>query len=314
MPFAITKPKNQLHQQTIEMSGAPKIGKTVLASHFPKPLFILTEPGEGNRELPYWKPTKHKSDDTYIVSDYLDFENAYVELCDGEHDFQTLVIDTVDNMANLIVEGILKEHGIETLNDGAMAYGRGSAIFESRLRTYLYNFAKLPMGLILISHLKEITISRPNKEPQTAWRDTLNDRAKGIVHPLVDMILMLRKEGRERFIYTEGDLSIEAGSRITLPEQISMGNSGKDAYRNLVTAFYSGNTNKEVAKEKLVTEILKGESFLADNKIDKFDTDKRLMASRKKHLLFEEIEKASIENLESYLQHLANKVKKSKGD
>ena len=308
MPFAKTKPKKELHEQTLEISGAPKLGKTELASHFPKPVFMLTEPGQGGRELVHWKPANWKSDEPYIIKSCTDFDNAYIELCDATNQFQTVIIDTVDNMANVIADDILKENAVESLNEGAIAYGRGHSIFEKRFRTYLHQFAKLPMGLVMISHQKEVSISRPGKEPLTAWRDTLNDRAKLIVQSMADMILMVRKEGKERFIYTEGDLSIEAGSRIALPERIPMGKSGTEAYQNLVTAFYGKNGNKKLAKDELVTRILKAEAYLAENKIDSFDTDKRANNSRLKHLLFEDIEKASIENMESYLQHLKNKA------
>jgi len=314
MPFAKTKPKKELYEQTIEISGAPKLGKTVIASMFPNPIFILTEPGQGDRELNHWKPKTWTSDETYIIKSCTDLDNAYLELCDCSGQFQTIVIDTVDNMSNIIIDDILKEHNIETLNDGAMAFGRGNNVFERKMRTFLHNFATLPMGLLMISHLKEISISRPGKEPLTAWRDTLNDKTKLIVQSMADMIFMIRKEGKERFIYTEGDLSVEAGSRIALPERIPMGKDGREAYQNLVTAFYGKNGDKKLAKDELTTRILKAEAYLAENKIDSFEVEKRVMQSRTKHLLFLDLDKASIENMQSYLQHLRNKVLETRKD
>jgi hypothetical protein len=309
MPTAKTKPKKELWEQTIEISGPPKIGKTDLASQFPNPLFVLTEPGQGNRELNHWVHKDWKSDEPYILQHESDFDWIVKELMEDTHEYQTLILDTGDNACVLVTENILTENGVQSLNEGSLSFGRGTKMFERRFRDIMFKLAKLPMGLVIITHLKETTISRPNKEPQTAWRDTLNDHAKLIVHSMVDMIFMLRKEGKQRWIYTEGDLSIEAGSRIALPERISMGKTSGEAYENLIKAFYSGNGNKKQTKDTLITAVLKGEAFLSDNKIDSFDTDKRVMNSRKKHLLFADIEKASLANLEAYLQHLRTKAR-----
>ena len=312
MPIAKTKPKNELWEQTIEISGAPKIGKTELASKFPKPLFILTEPGQGNRELDHWIHPDHlkkKSDEPYVLTHSADFDWIIKELKENTHGFQTIILDTADNASTLVAEGILTEYDVASLNEGSLSYGRGNKLFECRFRKIMFGLAQLPMGLVVISHLKETTISRPNKEPQTAWRDTLNDHAKLIVHSMVDMILMLRKEGKERWIYTEGDLTIEAGSRIAMPEKISMGKNGREAYENLIRGFYGPNGDKKLTKDALVTAIMKGEAYLSDNKIDSFETDKRVSNSRKKHLLFVDPEKASLSNLEAYLQHLRRKAK-----
>jgi len=309
MPIAKTKPKKELHEQTIEFSGPPKIGKTDLASKFPKPLFILTEPGQGGRELDHWTHPNYPNDNPYVMRYHTDFDWIYQELSKDTMGFQTLVVDTIDNAQNIIIDGIVQENDGITLHKGKLAYGTGKELFERRMREVLIKLARLPMGLILISHLKETTITKDNSEPQTAWKDTLNDSAKNIVHSAVDMILMLRKEGRQRWIYTEGDLTLEAGSRIALPSRIPMGKTGEEAYENLIKAFYSGNSNKQQTQDALITACLKGEAYLSDNKIDKFNEDKRVLASRKKHLNFHDIDKASIINLEAYLQHLRIKAK-----
>ena len=309
MPIAKTKAKKELWEHTIEFSGPPKVGKTELASYFPKPLFILTEPGQGGRELDHWIHPNHKSDEPYVVNYHTDFDWIYQELSKDTQGFQTLVLDTVDLAQNIIIDGIVKENDGTTLHKGKLSFGVGKELFERRMREVIKNFSSLPMGLVLISHLKETSITRDGGEPITAWKDTLNDHAKNIIHSAVDMILMLRKEGKQRWIYTEGDLILEAGSRVPLPARIPMGANGKEAYENLVKAFYSGNGDAQATKDKLVTNCLKGETYLSENKIDGWDVDKRKVASRKKHLLFEDIKKASISNLEAYLQHLRIKAK-----
>ena len=312
MPYAKTKPKKELWEQTIEFSGPPKVGKTELASCFPNPLFVLTEAGQGGRELDHWVHRDHKSDEPYIVNYHTDFNWIYDELSKDTHGFQTLVIDTVDKAEKIVVDGLVKENDSLTLHKGKLSFGVGKELFERRMREIITNFSKLPMGLVLISHLKETSINKDGGEPVTAWKDTLSDSSKNIVHSAVDMILMLRKEGKKRWIYSEGDLIIEAGSRISLPSRIPMGANGKEAYENLVKAFYSGNGDAQATKGILIDNCLKGEAYLSEHKIDGREIDKRRIASRKKHLLFEDIQLASISNLEAYLQHLRIKAKEKK--
>jgi hypothetical protein len=314
VPIGKTKAKKELHEQTIEFSGPPKVGKTDLAARFPNPLFILTEPGQGGRELNHWMHSNYPNDNPYVMRYHTDFDWIYQELSKDTQGFQTLIVDTIDNAQNIIIDGIVQENDGITLHKGKLAYGTGKELFERRMREVIHKLASLPMGLILISHLKETTITKENTEPQTAWKDTLNDSAKNIVHSAVDMILMLRKEGKQRWIYTEGDLTLEAGSRIALPSRIPMGRNADEAYENLIKAFYSGNGNKQQTQETLITACLRGEAYLSDNKIDNFDTEKRVMASRKKHLNFQDISKASIINLEAYLQHLRQKAKLNGGN
>ncbi|MCK5016256.1 MAG: AAA family ATPase [Candidatus Peribacteraceae bacterium] len=312
MPIAKTKPKKELWEQTIEFSGPPKIGKTELASQFPNPLFILTEAGQGGRELNHWVHKDHKGSEPYIVNYHTDFDWVYRELSKDTQGFQTLVLDTVDIAEKIIIDGIVKENDAMTLHKGKLSFGVGKELFERRMREIINNFARLPMGKLYVSHLKESSITRDGGEPITTWKDTLNDSAKNIVHSAVDMILMLRKEGKQRWIYSEGDLVLEAGSRVQLPSRIPMGANGKEAYENLVKAFYSGNGNAQDTKDILITNCLKGEAYLSEKKIDGWEVDKRKNASRKKHLLFEDIQKASISNLEAYLQHLRIKAKDKK--
>ena len=88
-----------------------------------------------------------------------------------------------------------------------------------------------------------------------------------------------------------------------------MGKSPEQAYQNILSAFYGKNGQKSKAKQELITRILNGEAYLAEKKIDNFNTNKRVLNSRKKHLGFEDPELAGLPELQGYLQHLITKSK-----
>jgi len=167
---------------------------------------------------------------------------------------------------------ILKAYGEPTINDGKLSFGKGWNMVDTWLNGVISNFQCLNIGMIFITHMEEKHITKPNGEQVTVWRSTLQDRAKSILFGLADFIWFFKKEGKSRWIYTQGDVTIEAGSRITLPDRIPMGRSPQEAYSNILTAFYGRDGNKDKAKSELLDRILRGEAYLAEKKIDGFLT------------------------------------------
>lgn len=316
MPIGKTPVKEAFWEYIQMWVGKIKIGKTKTAAQIKDILFLLTESGASDLGLDHWMLKGWNPDiqGAYIISDPVDYDRILVELEDTKPEDRpkTIAIDTADGMVMSKVYSLVKEYrakdsNVLTINDGALGFGRGWNMVAEWLVDIVVGFQRLNVGLIFITHLEEKTITKLNQEPKTVWRSTLPDKAKTILQGIVDFIWFFNQEGKERWIYTQGDMSIEAGSRIKLPDRIPMGKSPEKCYQNILTAFY-GNSNKDFAKEQLVTKILKGEAFLATKKIDSFDTEKRKLASRKKHLNIQELELAGLPELEAYFQHLKTKA------
>lgn len=313
MPIGKTPVKERFEEYIQHWIGKVKIGKTKTAGQIKGSLFFFTEKGNSDMAFDHWYPANHnlEKDGAYVMSHPADFLRAMLEIQEMEIEKKptTIIFDTIEGLVQVIVNSLLNEYGEQTINDGKMAYGKGWKMVQKQLWDIIANLQKLNVGIIFTSHLEEKTITRLNKEPETVWRSTLPDQAKTIIQGLVDFIWFFTQEGKERWIYTQGDTSIEAGSRITLPNRIPMGKSPQQCYQNILTAFYGKGNNKDRAKEQIITRILKGEAYLCDKKIDKFDTEKRVTNSRKKHLGFEDPELAGLPELQEYLQHLITKAK-----
>jgi len=145
LPTAKTKPTTDLAKQSILLYGVPKLGKSSFASQFPEAVFLECEPGLNHLEV-------------FKVPTYS--WEAFLEACKliakGDHNFRTLVIDTVDNAFKMCSDYVCAKHGIEY--EGDMGHGKGWALVKNEWNRVLTRLASLPYGLIRISHAVDKTI------------------------------------------------------------------------------------------------------------------------------------------------------------
>lgn len=227
LPTAPTPPKKNLSDYSILLYGPSKAGKTTTASQAEGALFLATEPGL-NALSAYQVP----------IIDWNDLKNACGEIAAGNHQFKTIVIDTVDLAYRLCSDHILKENSVKHESD--LIYGKGFALVNNEFYRVLTKLAHLPYGLILISHAQEVEVeSRTGNYMKTV--PTLPEKARKIVLGLVDIILYCDVEAtREangqtsfrRVIRTKPTQYYAAGDRTgRLPDTLDMD------YRAFVAAF-----------------------------------------------------------------------------
>ena len=146
LPKEPSRPKTNLADFNIVVYGMPKIGKTTLASKFPKAIFLATEDGQNAIEC-------------YRVG--LDSWSAFLDACAelkaGGHGFETIIVDTLDNLWVLCQRHVCEKRGIE--HESELAYGLGSELVRAEFFRALNKLAMLPYGLVMISHavVREIT-------------------------------------------------------------------------------------------------------------------------------------------------------------
>jgi hypothetical protein len=232
LPTEKSKPVTDLGRQSILIYGIPKCGKSEWSSSFPQAIFLECEPGLNHLEV-FKVPT-------YSWESFLE---ACKLIAKGDHKFQTVVIDTVDNAFKMCSEHVCAKHGIEY--EGDMAHGKGWALVKNEWHRVLTRLASLPYGLILISHAVDRTIETRTGE-YTKTVPSLPDRARNVVLGLVDMILygdsVARKDAAgnviiDRVLRTKPHPTYEAGDRTgRLPEVLPLN------YEAFVAAFQSTNS------------------------------------------------------------------------
>jgi len=294
LPTEKTKPKESFEDQVILILGIPKIGKSTFLSKFPSVLMLATE--DGLRSLECYQKR---------ICSWEDYLQTLDELKAGNHDFKTIGIDTADNLAFFCKDYVMRKFHIQHASD--LDWGKGWDLLKDEARKGLGKLTESGLGVVFTAHTKEQEIRKKGQEPIMKISYGLPSFFRDLVTSLADIILFATFEDGKRVIHTKPSEDHEAGDRTgRLPEILPLN------YEAFVKAFYSSAGNEAEAKQKLVGRIKMAEAVLAEQKVDGFEVEKRAMNSRKKHLQTEDIDGASLSNLQEYLQHLAVKYKESK--
>jgi hypothetical protein len=215
----------------------PKVGKSGLAAGAPKPLFLCSEQGTEQYDVA-----------RFVIRDWATLLGAVDELIASPHDYQTLVLDTLDWFEAVLHEHIIaispasksgkKPTSIVTAFDG---YGAGykKAVEEfrglaARLDT-LNNKRRMSICLLAHAHVKKF--NDPASEGWDQYKPKMHELASGFWKEWADGILYLALDVAthttddgdvravttgERFIYTQPPRTAiyDAGTRWALPERM----------------------------------------------------------------------------------------------
>lgn len=219
LPTQKSAPKSDIRDLTTLLYGQPKIGKSTFCSHADGALFIETEPGLELLEV-YKQP----------MSTWPEFLECASAIAQGDHEFRTIVIDTIDNLFRFCRHYVLSKHGLEHEQD--MEWGKGYDLVNGEFHRRLHALANLPYGLIMVSHAVEKQI-KTRTGTATKIAPTLPNGARKVVLALADFILYAENEevvgdrgqviGFERVIRTKPTTAYEAGDRTgRLPETLPL--------------------------------------------------------------------------------------------
>lgn len=214
--------------------GESKIGKTTLASEFPKAVFLQLEDGENDIAVQGW----NRSD----IQSFGDVMEAMRELYEGEHDFATLVVDSTSELQALIYEetcarGDEKGNAKRRIED--FGYGKGYVYAVNVWKEFLdaLNMLRVGRGMtcVLIGHAKVDRFDDPETVSYSRYEIDLHDRAQKLLVREMDAILLVKRdvaiktedagpnktrahaEGSNIWICCDGKPSQVSGSRYALP-------------------------------------------------------------------------------------------------
>lgn len=203
LPLEKTAPTLSASSSKVLLYGAPKVGKSTLAAGLPgKTLFLACEPGLGGLDV-FQVP----------VRSWQDFRDVCAAL-DGEHDFDTVVVDTVDELFRFCSDAAMKELGIQHPSD--LGYGKGWAAVRDKFSLGVGYVANQGLGVWFISHAKDIEIKqRIGTINKTV--PSIGGSAREFLVGFCDHIFFAdfveTDAGKARVLHTEGSENWEAGSR-----------------------------------------------------------------------------------------------------
>lgn len=166
--------------------GESMTGKTYLARQFKNPLLINTDGNCKKTETP-----------SVFVQTYKELIEVLAEVEKGNHSYETIIIDLVDDMETMLVNLICeaqKDEKVESLAD--IGFGKGYAMFLSRWKNLMLKVSQMPYYIVFISHAVSIT-----ENNITSTKPTLGTRAANACMGRCDLVLETKKIGNNYFQY-----------------------------------------------------------------------------------------------------------------
>ena len=225
------------------------MGKTTLAAMFPNPVFIRTEDGTaslaGNDNVSLF-PLATSSQDVLDAIEALGTE---------KHDYKTLVIDSITQLATLIESEIVAaDPKAKSINQAGGGYGAGYGTASERHRTvreYAGGLAyETGMNVVFIGHADTETLDLPDMDPYARYCVRMHKKSIPHYTDNVDLVGLIRLK-----TFTRGDgdkkRAISTGEReiLCFPQASSVTKNRFNITEPLPFTFDGGNPFAEFVTE-----------------------------------------------------------------
>lgn len=241
--------------------GCHGCGKTTLACGAPNPVLIQTEDGRGMLDVPSWGPLRS----------YAEIVEAIGALATEDHDFKTVILDSLDWTEPLVWQEVCRVNGWASIEEPG--FGKG---YVATADAWRYLFEGLDtlrnergMSILLIAHCDVRPYKSPDTEPYDRYIVKLHQRASAIVQEHVDCVFFMNwrtsivkdkvpgnKDGRargvgggNRVLYTEERPAFLAKNRYAMPDSINIPDDPTQAWAAVAQHIPYFNTQAAQAAE-----------------------------------------------------------------
>ena len=157
----IAKPVDRPLVATI--CGDAGTGKTSLAATFPKPIFIRVE--DGMQSI----PANLRPDAFPVLKDAAQLWDQLIALLQSDHDYQTVVIDSVTALERLFVQDVMEmDKRAKSINQALGGYGAGPAAvaaMHGRVRKAAgFLNTRKNMHVVFVAHADVETMRLPDSD------------------------------------------------------------------------------------------------------------------------------------------------------
>lgn len=221
------------------LMGMDGVGKSTFAANAPEPVFICAEDGTDELDVARVDPTPDSLGALYEVIAGLTTE---------EHDFQTLVIDTLDWLEPVITAGVCERNGWRDSKGNPdiekPGYGKGYVAVADEWRRVLAALdtlrEKRGVQIVLLAHTHIKRFANPAAEDYDRYELKLDKRAAAIVREWVkfmgfatweefvaspDDSIAGKAKGVStgvRIIKTQRSAAWDAKCRVAMPDELSL--------------------------------------------------------------------------------------------
>ena len=167
--------------------GGPGIGKSSVAAQSFKPVFLPTEDGLGQIQC----------DAFPLARSYDEFIGNLRALQTEQHEYRTVVIDTVDWLEALIFEKVCSDYKVSAIEKVDGGYGRGFSYalgYWNEVKEALQDLRDAKrMAAIFVSHSTTKEIHDPETGDLTQYIPKINQRAAAFLMEWCDAVLFLTR-------------------------------------------------------------------------------------------------------------------------
>ncbi len=219
----ITRGK-QPKAKKVLLYGPEGIGKTTLARQFPTPLFLDSERGTGEYEV-----------DRTDVRSWSEITKALHFVQHANHQYRSVVLDTIDSALPLLNEEICREHRVHSIGD--LGYGKGYAQVSEKVGALLEQCNQIVdrgIHVLFLAHSQVRRVEQPDlPEGYDKYELRLPERVSGPLKTAVDAVLfanyrvtMVEDKGRhratggkERVLHASHSPTHDAKNRCGIPDR-----------------------------------------------------------------------------------------------
>lgn len=213
--------------------GVDGVGKTSLAAEWPNPIYLPTEGERPPSDVDMPTPGTITSLDGLF--------GVFGELLESDHDFKTVIVDSLDGLEPLVWRATAARLGIGSVEEAG--YGKGYVEADTEWNDYLGGVAALSqagMYVVQLAHPEVIRFDSPITDPYSRYQPKLHKRANALVREKADVVAFMNyrisikeKEvarqtkvahaegGKERQIHLNEGAGFNAKNRFSMPDSVT---------------------------------------------------------------------------------------------
>lgn len=256
--MAEVKTKGQQLPSRMILHGVEGVGKTSFAAHAPAPIFGMAR---GETGLETLIDNKRLGDIPHFPEWMLfsDVIGSCESLLEQDHQYKTLVIDTLNGVERLCHEHVCqRDYNGDWGKSGFTSYMQGYDVACADWRAFLGLLDRLReekrMAIIGLCHTKVTPFRNPEGADFDRFQPAVHAKTWELTHRWADTVLFANyyvatekqdgrnkgKGGQDRVLHTVRHAAYDAKNRAGLPEEIDMGTNGQEAWTNFINAVKAG--------------------------------------------------------------------------
>ena len=160
--------------------GPPAVGKSSFAAEAPKALFIEAE-----------DRTAHLDIERVPVKTWAEVEELLAELVTTEHEYKTIVFDTVDAIESLLLTAIAEEAGCESHEDIGGGFAKFRVPMKKKWRRFIKAMDRLThkgIQVVLLAHARVKQYQPPDGEAYDRFVIAMDAAGSELLIENVDLV------------------------------------------------------------------------------------------------------------------------------